>query len=224
MRLSGNARLRRSFDYLVVVASLVLIVAISVEILGGRSALHLDEWYVRLQFVICAIFILDLFVSISGARDRRRYFWSHLPVLIISIPYLSLPYDSLFDIDHEGRLLIALIPVLRSFVAIYILLRWLIRGESALRLLYAYILSLLSLTYISALIFYECELPLNGELERFGDAIWWAAMALTTTELTITPVTTFAKILAVILPLSGMMMLPIATNYLFSMRRRRDAD
>ncbi len=221
MKLQNNEKLRRLFDYLVVAASLVLIIAISIEILAGTSPLHVDSWYVRLQLIICSIFIIDFFLSMSGARDRRRYFWSHLPILIISIPYLSLPYEVAINIEHDGRLLIALIPVLRSFVAIYILLRWLIRGESALRLLYAYLLSLLSFTYISALIFYECELPINDDLTTFGDAVWWAAMALTTTELTITPVTTFAKILAVILPMSGMMLLPIATNYLFSMRNRR---
>ncbi|MFI3269420.1 MAG: potassium channel family protein [Rikenellaceae bacterium] len=220
MNLQNIDKLRRLFDYLVVVASVVLIVAISIEVLAGSSPLHVDGWYVRLQLAICSIFIADFFISMSGARDRKRYFWSHLPILIISIPYLSLPYKHLFTVEHDGQLLIALIPVLRSFVAIYILLRWLIRGESALRLLYAYVLSLLSFTYVSALIFYECELPLNDSLATFGDAIWWAAMALTTTELTITPVTTVAKILAVILPMSGMMLLPIATNYLFSMRKR----
>ncbi len=222
MILNRKERIKRLFDYLVVVASLVLIIAISVEILARESPLRIDSWYIHLQLAICTIFIADFFVSMSSATNKRKYFYSHLPILIISIPYLSLPYELIIPIDHNGRLLIALIPILRSYVAIYILLRWLIRGQLALRILYAYILSLISFTYISALIFYECEMPLNSDLHTFGDAIWWAAMALSTTELTITPVTATAKVIAVILPLSGMMLLPIATNYLFSRRNKHE--
>ncbi len=217
----GNERLRCLFDYLVVLASLVLLIAISVEILCDDSGVYISPWYVRLQLAICVIFVTDFFVDLFSASSRWRYFWTHLPILIISLPYLSMPYKYVIGSGTEGMLLIALIPILRGFVATYILLRWVIRGESALRLLYAYILTLLLFTYISGLIFYVCEIPSNDELRTFGDAIWWAAMGLTTTELTIVPTTVTAKVLAVILPMSGMMLLPIATNYLFSLRNKK---
>lgn len=210
--------LLKFFDYLVVVASVVLIVAISVEILDGDSR-SFARWYVNLQLVICLIFMADFFISMSASIDKNRYFWSHLVILVISLPYLSMPYEHVLNIERDGVMLIALMPILRSFVAIYILLRWIIRGESARRLLYAYLLSVISLTYISALLFYDCEISVNADIHNFGDAAWWAAMALTTTELTIVPVTVTAKVLAVILPLSGMLMLPVATNFLFSMRK-----
>ncbi|MFR9620330.1 MAG: ion channel [Rikenellaceae bacterium] len=211
--------LLKFFDYLVVVVSVVLMVAISVEILDGDTR-NFSPWYVNLQFAICMVFVADFFISMSTSNNRWQYFWSHLIVLIISLPYLSLPYERLLNIEQDGIMLIALMPILRTFVAIYILLRWIIRGESARRLLYAYLLSVLSLTYISALLFYDCEMALNDKINNFGDALWWAAMALTTTELTIYPITLTAKVLAVILPLSGMLMLPVATNFLFSIRRR----
>ncbi len=211
--------LLKFFDYLVVVSSVVLMVAISVEILDGDTR-HFSQWYINLQLVICLIFVADFFISMSTAINKKRYFWSHLLILIISLPYLSLPYERLLNVEQDGVMFIALMPILRTFVAIYILLRWIIRGESARRLLYAYLLSVISLTYISALLFYDCELVLNDDIHNFGDALWWAAMALTTTELTITPITVTAKVLAVILPLSGMLMLPVATNFLFSMRRK----
>lgn len=211
--------LLKFFDYLVVVSSVVLMIAISVEILDGDTR-HFSRWYINLQMVICLIFVADFFISMSTAINKKRYFWSHLLILIISLPYLSLPYERLLNVEQDGVMFIALMPILRTFVAIYILLRWIIRGESARRLLYAYLLSVISLTYISALLFYDCELVLNDDIHNFGDALWWAAMALTTTELTITPITVTAKVLAVILPLSGMLMLPVATNFLFSMRRK----
>ncbi|MFI3288672.1 MAG: ion channel [Rikenellaceae bacterium] len=153
-------------------------------------------------------------------KDKLRYFCSHILILIISLPYLCITNIQHLSFDVEGMVLIALMPILRAFVAIYILLRWLIRGEIALRVLYAYVLSVVSFTYISALLFYECELSSNPDLVNFGDALWWASMGLTTTELTITPTTVTGRILAVALPLAGMLMLPVATNYLFSMRKR----
>ncbi|MFI3305913.1 MAG: ion channel [Rikenellaceae bacterium] len=213
-------KLRNFFDYLVVAACVVLMVAISIEILDGDSK-SFAPWYVTLQFWICLIFILDFALSMAAERRRWRYLWSHIIILLLSLPYLSLPVERVVSLEREGFMLIALIPILRAFVAVYILLRWIMRGEIARRLLYAYILSVVSFTYISALLFYDCEISQNPALGDFGDAIWWAAMALSTTELTIVPVTTTAKVLAVALPMTGMMMLPIATNFLLSMRKRK---
>lgn len=210
-----NVQIRKIFDYCVVVASVILMVAISVEILDGDTR-SFAPWYINLQLVICVIFCVDFFVTMAAQRNKIRYLFSHLILLILSLPYLSL-----FNGERQGMLLFALMPILRTFVAIYILLRWLMRGESALRILYAYLLSVISFTYISALLFYDCELNINSDLTNFGDAVWWAAMALTTTELTITPVTLTAKVLAVALPLAGMLMLPVATNFLLSIRRSR---
>ncbi|MFI3258464.1 MAG: two pore domain potassium channel family protein [Rikenellaceae bacterium] len=208
------------FDYIVVGASLVLMVAISVEILDGDPHTF-APWYIGLQFGICSIFITDFFISMALSANKWRYFVSHFIILVISLPYLSLPFIS---VEREGLMLIALMPILRAFVAMYILLRWLIRGEAARRILYAYILSVSSFTYVSALLFYDCEGKINPNVDGFGDAMWWAAMALTTTELTIVPYTVTAKVLSVALPLAGMMMLPIATNFLLSLRRGSSRD
>ncbi len=210
---------RKFFDYLVVVSSVILMIAISIEILDGNEK-HFTPWYIHLQFIICMIFIADFFIAMAAERKKWRYFWTHLVVLIISLPYLSLQQIGAKVLHREDLLLIALMPILRAFVAIYILLRWLIRGNSAQRILYAYVLSVSSFTYISALLFYDCEMQINPNINSFGDAMWWASMALTTTELTFIPMTTTARVLSVALPLAGMLMLPVATNFLFSIRRR----
>lgn len=219
MSLFANSRsILKFFDYIVLVSSLVLIIALSVEIIY-TSHNEFSKWFIDLQLGICLIFIADFFITMSTKRDKSQYFWSHILVLIISLPYLSITNTHSVSVDLEGMVLIALMPILRAFVAIYILLRWIIRGALALRLLYAYILSVGSFTYISALLFYECELTMNPDLVNFCDALWWASMGLTTTDLTIVPVTITGRILAVALPLAGMLMLPVATNYLFSMRK-----
>ncbi|MFI3247963.1 MAG: ion channel [Rikenellaceae bacterium] len=198
--------------------SFVLIVALSIEVIYTEHN-KFSQWFVNLQLAICILFIIDFFVTMAAAKDRMGYFWSHLAILIISLPYLCMTNIHQLSFDVEGVVLIALMPILRAFVAIYIMLRWLIRGALALRLLYAYVLSVVSFTYISALLFYECELNTNPDLVNFADALWWASMGLTTTELTIYPITATGKILAVALPLAGMLMLPVATNFLFSIRK-----
>ncbi len=220
MNLLSNKRyILQLFDYVVLFASLILIIALSFEIIYTTHN-EFSPWFVNLQLVICIIFIADFFVTMATEKERARYFCSHFIILMISLPYLSITNVHQVSLDSEGMVLIALTPILRAFVAIYILLRWLIRGEIALRLLYAYVLSVVSFTYISALLFYECELTANPDLVDFGDALWWASMGLTTTELTIVPMTVTGRVLAVALPLAGMLMLPVATNYLFSMRKR----
>ncbi len=211
-------RLRKIFDYLVVIASIVFMVSISIEILKGESR-EFAPWYVNTQFVVCMLFIADFFVTMSTETHRWRYFWSHLIILIISLPYLSFPFDRIFSVEREGLILVAMMPSLRTFVAVYILLRWLMRGRTALRLLYAYILSVVSFTYVSALLFYDSEVRTNELVTNFGDALWWAAMSLSTTELTIVPTTVTSKVLSVALPISGMLMFPIATNFLMSLGR-----
>lgn len=220
-QLANKRYLLELFDYIVIAASLILIVALSIEIIYTDHS-EFSAWFVDMQLAICVIFIIDFFITMSTQRSKMHYFWSHLVILIISLPYLSITGVNHVSFDSEGMVLIALMPILRAFVAIYILLRWLIRGEIALRLLYAYLLTVISFTYISALLFYKCELATNPDLVNFGDALWWASMGLTTTELTITPMTVTGRFLAVALPLAGMLMLPIATNFLFSIRNRKN--
>ncbi len=220
MSTTANIRAAQQiFDYIVLAASLVLIIALSYEVIYTDHKIF-SRWFVNLQLAICIIFILDFFIAMANQLDKHKYFWRHSIILIISLPYLSITNLHHLTLDQEGMVLIALMPILRAFVAIYILLRWLIRGETALKLLYAYLLSVGSFTYISALLFYECELSTNPDLVNFGDALWWSSMGLTTTELTIVPITTTGRVLAVALPLAGMLMLPVATNFLFSIRKR----
>lgn len=211
----SKSKIRKVFDYLVVAASLILMIAISVEILDGDSR-SFGRWYLNLQLAICTLFITDFFVTMATEKDKMRYFWSHLIILIMSLPYLSIYDLSFVTLEREGLMLIAIMPILRAFVAIYILLRWMMRHNRAERLLFAYILSALSFIYVSALLFYDCEINADNAIHGFGDALWWAALAFTTTDLPIAPVTATAKILAVALPIAGMLMLPIVANYLMS--------
>ncbi|MFR9603832.1 MAG: ion channel [Rikenellaceae bacterium] len=211
---------KKILDPIVVVASITLLVALSIEIIG-ESKSQFSRWYINLQCVICAIFLVDFFLIMVLERRPWRYFVSHLPILIISLPYLSLIPQGSAYIDNEWMILIGMMPQLRAFLALYIVLRWLIRKPTMRRLFLAYILTVATLTYIAALLFYNSEITANEKLTSFGDALWWAAMGLTTAGASIVPITTTGKVLSVVMPLLGMMMLPISTSYLINIYRRR---
>ncbi len=211
---------KRYLDPTVVVASVVLLVALSVEIIGSpRSPLSI--WYINLQGVVCAIFLIDFTMLMLLDREPLKYFFKHIIVLIISLPYLSILPRHGTTLHDEWALIIGVMPQLRSFLALYIVLRWIVRKPTVRRLFCAYILTVATLTYIAALLFYSSEVPVNKELTNFGDAIWWSAMGLTTVGTSIMPVTATGKILSVVMPLLGMMMLPISTSYLINIYRRR---
>ncbi len=211
---------KKILDPIVVLASVTLLIALSIEIIG-ESQTHFSKWYINLQGIICSIFIIDFLLIMVLDKRPWHYFISHLPVLIISLPYLSfLPsYNALTH--SEFTTFIGMMPQLRAFLALYIVLRWIIRKPTVRRLLYAYILTVATLTYIAALLFYNSEIEANEHLSSFGDALWWAAMGLTTVGATITPITTTGKILSVVMPLLGMMMLPISTSYLINIYKKR---
>ncbi len=66
-----------------------------------------------------------------------------------------------------------LIPLLRAFLALVIVVGWLV-SRNVQRLLAAYIITVVVFTYISALIFYDYEALVNPDLHGFGNALWWA--------------------------------------------------
>lgn len=211
---------KKILDPIVVLASVTLLVALSVEIIG-ESRSDFSRWYINLQGVICAIFLVDFFLIMILESQPWRYFFSHIPILVISLPYLSILPEYEHTIHHEWALLIGMMPQLRAFLALYIVLRWIVRKPTVKRLFYAYVLTVATLTYIAALLFYNSEIVANERLSSFGDALWWAAMGLTTVGATISPITITGKVLSVVMPLMGMMMLPIATSYLINIYKRR---
>ena len=77
----------------------------------------------------------------------------------------------------------------------------------------AYVLTIVGVTYLAALMFYDYEIDVNDELRNFGNALWWSAMNATTVGSSIIPVTIAGKFLSVLLPVIGMMFFPIFTIY-----------
>ena len=214
MSLTDIARtsLRDTLGGIKVVAGLVLLAALSWEIIAGDH-IHMSGTYLTIQFVVCLIFLCDFFVRWGAAERRTRFFWHNLPFLLLSIPYLNILAWSGVRMTHDWAILVGLIPLLRAFLAMVIIVRWLVRGNKMRRIFFAYIFTVVVFTYISALVFYDYEVLVNPKLHGFGNALWWAWMNVTTVGAEIFPVTAIGKVFCVMLPSLGMMFFPIFTTY-----------
>ncbi|MDE6139864.1 MAG: potassium channel family protein [Alistipes sp.] len=198
---------------LTLLASIALIVALSMEIIPSKEYVVFSSGYLTTTLIVCLIYMADFFVRMSAANYPLRYFWRNIVVLLLSIPYQNILYWTTGGhVSHDVSLILSGVILLRAFLALYMIVRWLV-GGSINRLFTAYIITLVVFTYISALIFYEYEAPVNTHLHGFGNALWWAWMNVTTVGAAIFPVTAIGKVVCVLLPMLGMAMFPIFTVY-----------
>ena len=109
-------------------------------------------------------------------------------------------------------MLVATLPIIRSYIVMGMVVQWLLDGAVA-KIFGAYLLTIVGVTYLAALMFYDYEIDVNDQLRNFGNALWWATMNATTVGSTITPITVTGKLLSALLPAIGMMFFPIFTIY-----------
>ena len=203
---------RKLWDTLTVLAGIALLVGLSVEIIGGDHT-HFSRPYLVVQFVVCIVFLWDFFGRWAAAEYRGRFFGRHLFYLLISIPWLNIIGWCGVHLTHDWGVVVGLLPLLRAFVAMAIIVRWLVDGTRIRRMLAAYVFTVVVFTYISALVFFDYEIGVNPKLDNFGNALWWAWMNVTTVGAAIFPVTVVGKVTCILLPSLGMMFFPIFTTY-----------
>lgn len=204
------------------IAGIALLTGISIEVLTGDHRVYSD-WYMRLQLVACMVFMADFAGEIVADYGAHLRFAPKILFLLLSIPYLNILRWCGADIYRSAEVAVAALPLIRSFVAMGVVIRWLI-GRGVRRLLAAYVFTVVCFTYLAALIFYDYEVTVNHTLHGFGNAMWWAWMNVTTVGAAIFPVTAIGKTLAVMLPCLGMMFFPIFTLYVTDIYRKRHDD
>lgn len=216
--LFGGWRRYLSLDILKVIAGIVLLISISWEILAGDH-LYFSPLYLWIQFLVCVVFLCDFFIrwGLAGPGHRNRFFWVHLLYLLISIPWLNIFAWSGIPLTHDWGLLVGLIPMLRAFLAMNIIVQWMVNRKNRVACLFwAYIFTVVVFTYLSALVFYDYEIGVNTKLHGFSNALWWAWMNVTTVGAEIFAVTGIGKIVTVLLPAMGMLFFPIFTTYILN--------
>lgn len=210
----------RFINILTLVASSLLLLSLSVETIYSKELAEFSEPYSWVMFSVCLIFCLDFFALMAANDHPWRFLMCNIIVLILSVPYHTIFSLSGVVLGHTATMVMSGIAMLRSVMAIYITLRWLI-SRRASRLLGAYIATVVVCTYFAALFFYEYEAPVNSAVKGFGDALWWACMNMTTVGAEIFPVTALGKVICVVLPIIGMAMFPVFTVYVTSLFERK---
>ena len=208
----------RFWELLTLVAGVVLLFSVSHEIICGNRDFFSDSFLVT-QLCVCMIFIADYIVR-SFTDPRRRYAWRNVPYLLLSLPYLNIIAWCGVTLDRSWMMFLGVIPLLRTIIASYVVVRW-FAERGVRRMFTAYALTVVLLTYLSALVFYDYEISVNPHLHGFGNAVWWAFMSMTTVGAAIFPVTAIGKVLAVLLPGLGMLMLPLFTVYVADIYKKR---
>lgn len=204
-------RLSNIFNTISLIASIVLLAGISLEVTEGAKD-GFSSWYRTMQLIVCCIFFATALFRLIIPEYRAEHWFRDTIFAAASIPYMDILQWSGTELPHSAARILAFAPIVITIMATSVLLEWLIEGKKR-RLMAAYILTVTMFTYISALIFYDCEIGINPKLTDFGDALWWAAMNLTTVGAEIFPTTTMGKIVCVLLPIIGMMFFPIFTVY-----------
>lgn len=196
----------------VIILSILLIVWISIDTFESKNLLQ-DSGYIHFQFWLCIFFVVDFIVGMVFATDKMRYFRRHLVFLLLSIPYVDIINILDIQLSHDATYFVRFIPLARGALAMSIVLGYL-SSNPVSSLFLSYLSIILMVTYFCSLIFYQRECGLNPEVDTYWTALWWSAMNMTTVGCNISPVTVAGKIIAVILPLCGMIIFPLFTVYL----------
>jgi len=172
-----------------------------------------DSGYLNFQLLVCAFFIADFIVGLCYAPRKWRYIRSRWLFLLVSIPYLNVISNLDINVSPGLLNLLSFVPLIRGALAMAIVVNWVSRN-AVTSLFMSYLVIMLMVSYFCSLIFYQRESGVNPQVNDFGTALWWAAMNMSTVGCNIEPVTWAGRVVAVILPCSGMVIFPLFTVYL----------
>lgn len=206
----------------VLLLSLLLIGMISYD--SFRNTTFYEEYgFQKWQFWICMFFILTFFIELGVAQRKWHFFWTNFVFLLVSIPYQAIIYHYQITLSQEVSYLIRYMPLIRGGYALAIVVSWFTYNK-ATGLFFTYIIILFSTVYFASLTFYLFESGVNPLVNTYTDALWWAAMDVTTVGSNITAVTGVGRVLSVLLAALGMMMFPIFTVYVTNIITQRNKE
>lgn len=207
---------------IIMILSALLIVMISVDTFRNVE-FYEQPRFQKWQFWICLVFLFDFFVELFLSKDKWRYFRSHFIFLLVSIPYQTIIYHYGWNISQEMSYLVRYMPLIRGGYAMAIVVNW-FTFNKATGLFFTYIITLFSTVYFASLTFYLFEIKVNPLVLDYQDALWWAAMDVTTVGSNIEAVTGVGRVLSVLLAALGMMMFPIFTVYVTNIITTRNKE
>ena len=216
----SHSPLLRLANFITILGSIAILSSLTFDIVKENTYL-LPGSLLDLHLVICLIFIVDFFAWTLSATRKWRFFFNHIFLLLVSIPYLNIMNFLGIELSKSSYIFLKCLPLLRGMVGIYYVVLHFSRSRLH-SLMLTYIFIIIALSYLAALFFYAYENGVNPALHGFGNALWWAGMNITTVGASIFPVTAMGKTLAVILPGLGMIFFPLFTVYVTSLLEQSD--
>lgn len=204
--------IQNTLNLIVLVLSVLLIVWISIDTFNRVDFLN-NHGYMTFQFWVCVVFIIDFFVEMYYSSNRWRYFGHRFMFLLLAIPYLNIINQMDIHLSHDALYFVRFIPLARGALALSIVMGYLSKNAIS-SMFISYLVIMLLVCYFCSLIFYQREAGINPDVNSYWTALWWSAMNMSTVGCAISPVTVSGKIVAVILPVSGMIIFPLFTVYL----------
>lgn len=207
-----------SLHILILILSVFLVVRISLDTFHNE-AFYLEHKFLRFQFWICIVFLLDFFIEFFLADNKWKYIRNRFIFFLVSIPYNSIIAFYGWTFSPQVTYAIHYIPLVRGGYAMSIVVSWFTYNR-ATGLFISYLATLLFTVYFASLAFYVFEHHVNPLVKDYQDALWWACMDATTVGSNIEAVTPVGRILSVLLAALGMMMFPIFTVYVTNLLTR----
>lgn len=204
---------------IVLALSIWLIVMISVDTFHN-VAFYQQSAFQKWQTWICVAFLADFFIELMLSRRKWHYLVTHIVFFLVAIPYQTIIYHYGWHISKEFSYLIRYIPLIRGGYAMAIVVGW-FTSNKVTGLFFSYIITLVSTVYFASLTFFLFEKGINPLVYNYQDALWWAAMDVTTVGSNIIAVTNVGRVLSVLLAALGMMMFPIFTVYVTTLLTKR---
>lgn len=195
----------------VLVLSVLLIVYISYDTFQQIPLLG-NHHYMVFQFWVCVIFLADFFIELVLSKDKKAYLKHRWFFFLVSLPYLNIINHSNIVVPQDIIYYLRYVPLIRGAYSMSMVMGYISRNR-AVSLMAQYVAILAASVYILALIFYYQEFGVNPDVQNFWDALYWATMNMTTVGCYFPAVTPPGKVISVILPILGMLMLPLFTVY-----------
>lgn len=207
---------------LVLVLSVLLIVFISVDTFENKNFLA-NHPYMTFQFWVCVGFIADFFVEMVFAPRKWAYVRRRFLFLLLSIPYLNILNLTGIQLGGEALYFVRFIPLARGALALSIVFGY-FSSNAVTSFFMSYLVMLVMVVYFCSLIFYNAEHAVNPQVNTYWTALWWAGMNMGTAGCYVSPMTVSGRIVAVVLPIAGMIIFPLFTVYLTDYVKRHAAQ
>ena len=199
-------------NIVVLILSAALIAWISYDTFKRINFLE-NHAYMTFQYWVCMVFILDFFLGLYYADRKWSYVKRRFWFLLLSIPVLNIVNYLNIHLSADALFFVRFIPLARGALALSIVVSY-VSSNAVSSLFASYITIMLFIAYFCSLIFYQREAGVNPDVNSYWTALWWTMMNLSTVGCDISPVTVAGKIVAVVLPISGMIIFPLFTVYL----------